>query len=813
MSTLSNKIGSTLLLAALLTLAVAFPSPLWADEKEGKPGSEFMPPMLSEEDQFLARGKLIYESMCADCHGDQGEGVIGAYENPLVGDASIGELAHQIATTMPEGEPEACVGEDAEAVAAFIHHSFYSEAARIRNRPPQLSLARLTGNQLRQSLADLYGHFYGPVGMPTERGVKGIYFTGSRWRNENKKIERVDDAIDFDFGRESPGEGIDHEDFFIHWTGSLIADETGEYEIVVRSSCSFTMDFGKSGRQLINNHVQSGDKTEFREVVRLTAGRAYPFQINFIQRKRKTEQPPAWVSLSWVPPHRTEEIVPKRNLIPWAVPATFSLQAKLPPDDRSYGFERGIAVDRPWDESTTAAAIEFGHVAVEELWPDYQKRNKDGSDENRAKLRAFLIELVETAFRGPLSDELKDLYINKQVDVTPDDGEAIKRVTLLALKSPRFLYPQADAHSSPSQKAANRLALTFYDSIPSDKWLLEKIEKNQLETEEQIREAARRMVTDLRAQGKVRQMLHEWLSIGHFGDITKDNQRWPGFSKQLVGDLRTSLNNFLDDVVWSDQSDYRQFFLSNWAYTSPEIAEFYGESWKPAEGDFEPIAEDAPKPRGPAPQRMRKTDDDDKLRLGVLNHPYLMSGLAYHDASSPIHRGVFLVRYMLGRTLRPPNAAFSPLSPDLHPDLTTRERVALQTSPESCQVCHTRINGLGFTLEHFDAVGKFRELDQDKPVDASGSYVTRDDKEVTFNSAQDVAQFLAHSDDAHRAFVSRAFQHFVKQPMGAYGPDTLDNLTAKFKESGFNIRSLLVEIAVIAAMEPKDTSSKDQPHA
>ncbi len=99
----------------------------------------------------------------------------------------------------------------------------------------------------------------------------------------------------------------------------------------------------------------------------------------------------------------------------------------------------------------------------------------------------------------------------------------------------------------------------------------------------------------------------------------------------------------------------------------------------------------------------------------MITHPYLMSALAYHDSTSPIHRGVFLIRFVLGRTLRPPAEAFAPLSPDLHPDLTTRERVELQTSPESCQVvCHSKINGLGFTLENFDAVGRYRELEREK---------------------------------------------------------------------------------------------------
>ena len=175
-----------------------------------------------------------------------------------------------------------------------------------------------------------------------------------------------------------------------------------------------------------------------------------------------------------------------------------------------------------------------------------------------------------------------------------------------------------------------------------------------------------------------------------------------------------------------------------------------------------------------------------------------MSGLAYHDTTSPIHRGVFLIRYILGRTLRPPNEAFTPLSPDLHPDLTTRERVSLQTSPDNCQVCHSKINGLGFALENFDAVGKFRNEEKSKTLDSSGKYSDRNGKEVSFSGPRELADYIISSDDAHRAFVNRAFQHFVKQPAAAYGAGILDELTDKFRKNNFNINELIVEIAVIA---------------
>lgn len=746
----------------------------------------------ADDETVIARGEQIYKTMCASCHGDKGQGVADAYADPLIGDDSVGQLAKVVSDTMPEGEPEKCVAEDADAVAAYVHHAFYSEAAQIRNRPPRVMLARLTADQLRQSIADLYSRFEGLPNPSEARGVRAVYFDGDRWKNENKKIERVDPVLDFDFGHESPGEGIGKESFYIYWEGGIKADVTGRYDIVIDSSCSFVFEFGKIGRDFIDNHVQSGEKTEFRKAVTLTAGRVYPFKIDFIQRKRKTELPPARFKLSWVPPHGVQEVIPTRNLVTERPPATFSLQTVLPADDRSYGFERGIAVNRQWDESTTAAALEFAQIAVDELWPKYRREHKKDSNDNREQLRKFLANITETAFRAPLSDEQRAVYIDNQVEATEDDTEAIKRSVLATLKSPWFLYPTANSQLSKSERAANRLALILFDSLPTEDRLIKAAREGKLDSEERLRKYVSEKISDYRVQAKTREFLYEWLNLTQFNEITKNSEAYPGFDAALVSDLRASLDAFLDEVVWSKDSDFRNFFSADWAFTTDRIAAFYGEQWKPAESGND---------SKPAYNELQRTAGEPNSRFGLLTHPYLMSALAYHDSTSPIHRGVFLIRFMLGRTLRPPAEAFSPLSPDLHPDLTTRERVQLQTSPESCQVCHSKINGLGFTLENFDAVGRYRESERSKPIDAGGEYDTRTGEHVAFAGPKELAEYLTSGEDAQRAFVSRAFQHFVKQPVAAYGPETLERLLKQFRESNFNIQQLLVEIAVVASLE------------
>jgi hypothetical protein len=192
---------------------------------------------------------------------------------------------------------------------------------------------------------------------------------------------------------------------------------------------------------------------------------------------------------------------------------------------------------------------------------------------------------------------------------------------------------------------------------------------------------------------------------------------------------------------------------------------------------------------------------DDGQRAGVLTHPYLMAVFAHSRDSSPIHRGLFLARGVLGQALRPPPEAVVPLSPELHPGLTTRERVSLQTQSAACMTCHGIINPLGFTLEHFDAVGRYRETDRGKPVDAAGLYHTRNGAAVSVNGARELANFVAGSDEAHAAFTEQLFHHLVGQPVRAYGETTLDDLKRAFTEQGFNVRKLVIEIMAASALK------------
>jgi hypothetical protein len=521
------------------------------------------------------------------------------------------------------------------------------------------------------------------------------------------------------------------------------------------------------------------------------------------------------VSLLWKRPNCTPEVIPARHLIQVRAPEVFVSTVPFPADDRSLGWERGSAVSKAWDAATTDAALEAaGYVALrlDELTGlrpppaiqapgsgnpagirfDPKTESKVATDERARKARELAGRFVERAFRRPLTPELKSVYVDRQFDEARDTELAVKRVVLLTLKSPRFLYKEGGPSNDPFD-TAERLAFALWDALP-DRLLLEAAAAGKLATRDEVTAHATRMLGDSRAKAKLRDFLFTWLKVDPAPDLAKDPKRFPAFDPAIATDLRTSLELFLDEVVWSEASDFRQLLLSDEVYLNGRLATYYGVSPPPPKLFGARLGGNAP---------FRKVKLDAGKRAGVLTHPYLMAGFAYTGSSSPIHRGVFLARGVLGRTLRPPQEAFTPLPEDLHPTLTTRERVALQTKGENCQSCHGLINPLGFTLENFDAVGRFREMDNNKAIEPTGTYVTRTGDQVTFRGARDLAEFLAKTDEVQTAFADRLFHHLAQQPAQAYGPGALAGLREAFAGNGFSIRKLAVEVAVLAAMPPE----------
>jgi hypothetical protein len=750
---------------ALLVLLV------WALRADAGPGAA------------ISAGERTYRQRCAGCHGAKGDGST-AYPHPLTGTHSVGELARFIAQSMPPG-PRKCPASEAPQVAGYVYNAFYSPLAQARNRPARITLSRLTVRQFRNAVADLVDGFRPVVPQKTRRGLRGEYFKGRDFDGKERVLDRLDPEVQFDFGTEGPAPNqFDPHHFSVAWSGSLLAPDTGEYEFIVRSEHAVRLWIDGGGNQpLIDAWVKSGNDNEHHGYLTLLGGRAYPLRLEFSKstqgvddsdKKKGKPAPKASITLLWRRPKQAPETIPQRCLFPVSVPETFVVTTPFPPDDRSIGYERGNSVSKAWDEATTAAALETAAYVTAHL-PALSGVPADAKDRNE-RLQAFCRQFVERAIRRPLTPDIERRYITKQFQVAPDPETAVKRVVVLTLQSPWFLYRELDPRPTDPYNIASRLSFGLWDTLP-DPELLKAAASGALSTKEQVRQQAERMAADPRAWNKLREFFLLWLKVDQVPDLAKNTSKYPGFDASAATDLRASLELFLQNTAWSEQADYRDVMLSQTQFLNGRLAKLYGVNL-PADAPFQPVTLD------PAD------------RAGVLTHPYLLASFAYIDASSPIHRGVLIARNLLGVTLRPPPAAFAPLAAGLHPDMTTRQRVAFQTRPAFCNGCHGIINPLGFTLERFDAIGRLRDRDNGHPIDCTGSYESRSGKHVTFSGAQDLAHYLADSDEAHAAFVEKLFQNLVKQPVLAYGARTLSDLQRSFAADRYNIRKLMVEIMV-----------------
>ncbi len=727
-------------------------------------------------------GEVVYQEECLRCHGPQGQGVAGKADEPLLGEKSPHSLTRYIAREMPEDNPELLSEVESAAVANYIHRAFYSPEARARNHPPRLDLAHLTVRQYRESMSDLLGSLHKNSMAQTSGGLSASYRESQgKDKGEAKLLERVDPVVDFDFGTGPAPQGKNTEQFRINWTGSLLVPDTGDYEFRLTSPNGVRLYVnaptnGSEKNACIDLWVSSAMVRSGEAQVFLLGGRSYPLKVEFFKYKDKT----ASVKLEWRPPGGAWTVIPADNLSPQFSSRTEVIDVSLPPDDGSMGYERGISVSREWTEAVAKGALQASALMGPRMY-EYAGTSAEAADKGE-KLKALALRLAQLAYRRPLTDEQKN-NITQLFKPEVTSEVAFKRAMILALSSPYFLYPNLGPQDD--YAVAARLALALWDSLP-DETLLRAAAQGKLKEPEQVRQQAQRMMQDPRAKAKLRDFLHHWLHVEEGAEIAKDPIAYPGFDQGVVMDLRTSLDLFTERVVWSETSDYRELLLNKTILMNDRLAKFYGQKLPDGHG-------------------YRSVEMDAEMRAGVLTHPYVLASFSYTKSTSPIHRGVFVTRNILGRMLKPPPMAIAFMDDKFDPSFTMREKVSELTAKPACMACHVTINPLGFSFERFDAVGRVRTLDNNKPVNATAEYTTTDGTVLKLEGARDVAKHAAESAAGQAGFVRNLFHAMVKQPPAAYSPETLNQLTEQFRKDQFHIRHLAVEVAVTAAITPMPT--------
>jgi hypothetical protein len=722
------------------------------------------------------KGSQIYHARCAACHGMHGEGVSDKYAEPLAGDKSLSELKKIIEETMPEDQPGSCVREEAAAVAAYVFESFYSSVGRARKESRHLDYSRLTVTQYQNAVADLLGSFHPQRGTPPQRGLSAVYTKNDDKVEDRATLRRIDPTIDFNFHEASPvPDRFPPKTFAVIWSGALYAPETGNYDFHVETSNGIRLWVNDTEKAAVDEVVISKDIDGWRTTIFLLQGRWYFFKV--MLSKKELDKTTS-IRVKWKHPFGAEEVIPTRYFASSEVPKTYIVETPFPPDARIAGYERGTEISPEWATATTQAAVEIADKLATDL-----DHFVGGTAEDRNELvREFCTNLVVRAFRRPLSKDELAFFVDRQLQAEVNIRNGVKRVVLLALKSPRFLCRETANDGWDDFDAASWLSFGLWDSIP-DQPLLDAAAKGKLRSRDQISNQVARMLGDSRTHLKVRDFFHHWLNLDRIQQLSKDKAQFPDFSDSIMADLRTSLDMSLEYAVWADErrSDFRRLLIDDTVYLNGPLAKFYHVNLR-ANANF---------------QRVRVNLE---AHAGILTHPFLMAGFAHEQNTSPIHRGVFLARNVLGRSLKPPQNAVALDPGSSRPGLTMRKRVEQQTSPDSCMACHRMINNLGFTFENFDAVGRYQQTELNQPIDANGLYVSKAGKTAVFHGAKELSAFIANSGEAQEAFLEQMFRFLTKNPIQVFGSEELPRLHNSFVKHGFGIRAALSDSMIESAL-------------
>ncbi len=364
--------------------------------------------------------------------------------------------------------------------------------------------------------------------------------------------------------------------------------------------------------------------------------------------------------------------------------------------------------------------------------------------------KQFISTFGARAFRRPLSDPEQAAYLAlfKQADAFIDGTDPFAKgvqVTVEAmLQSPHFLYRVELAEQAPTDglvplsgyEMASRLSYLLWNSMP-DAALFDAAAKGALSDEAQLTAQAQRLLDDPRAQTVVDDFHRQFLELSKDYNLNRDPTLYPNFSAAVSPMMEQETLRFIRQLIFVDQAPFAALYTAPYSFVNKELAALYKVS-----GTF-------------SSTEYTKVTLDPTQRRGLLTQIGFLASHAYARTDSPIHRGVFIVRKVLGLPQGdpPPGIDFT-LPPIGSGEIkTTRQQVTAKTSPAGCATCHDRINSLGFAFEHYDAVGQYRTQENNVDVDSSGT-MTLGDQPVAYQNALDFTTAVSTSAEARISYAT-----------------------------------------------------------
>jgi hypothetical protein len=335
-----------------------------------------------------------------------------------------------------------------------------------------------------------------------------------------------------------------------------------------------------------------------------------------------------------------------------------------------------------------------------------------GPREEDACARQILSTLMRRAYRRPVSDAdlERPLAFYREGRSARDFDAGIERAVSAVLFNPEFLLRvEADPvgvkagvpYRVSDLELASRLSFFLWSSIPDDE-LLDAAIRGELRRPEILERQARRMLADPRSFNLASNFAGQWLLLRNLESVSPNVRQFPDFDDNLRQAFRQETELFFDSILREDRS-VRDLLRADYTFLNERLAKHYG----------------IPGIYGSRFRRVTLTPES--RRGGLLRHGSILSATSFANRTSPVVRGVWVLGNIFGAPPPPPLPNVPALDGNVPANLPVRERLAAHRKDPVCASCHRTIDPVGFALENFDAVGRWRDHDGDNgPIDAEG---------------------------------------------------------------------------------------------
>lgn len=491
-----------------------------------------------------------------------------------------------------------------------------------------------------------------------------------------------------------------------------------------------------------------------------------------------------------------------------SLPALSGLIAGIPDDDMQAGF-----ANVNWTLSADHVAGYLGvanEIGVQMVSQDRVRRTllscvTDPKRIAKRCLNQILDTFAARAYRRPLTpgerDELLAFY--GQQEKIQEDALALRSLIARLLMSPQFLFKLTSSASGTqgdcgqlrkdrSFTRASRIAYSAWGTMP-DAALMSAAGTAGLLNDDKLAVEVTRVLRDPKAREWLRTFFRQWL---HYERFPVEGYSWgflgPVTRAHLHDDAAEELDRFIDETVWTDEGNYRDLLTSPKVFTdSLAIRQIYGLPKEPSSTQQQ-LAADHP---------------------GILTRvAMLVNGF---DDASVVKRGAFIRRQILCDALAPPDPSLLPpgslVPPAKDHRLTTRQRWEARTAPTICQGCHRMINPLGFTMEAYDGIGRFRTTEKQAipdsspqafnefPIDSSVTPFIEGRSDPLLDGPVALSAFIGNSRKANACFVKQLNTFVSGRTADASDQDALKSLTDELMGAHGSIKSVLYGLVKLHA--------------